>query len=76
MDEHVNGELGQLQGGKWGFCHCSPLVVAALLGLSFGQEDHSPNSHLLSATPEFWLQSERRPLLSQPQAPGLQALRD
>lgn len=49
-------------------------MVAALLGLSFGQEDHSPNSHLQSAKPEFWLQREWRPPLSQPHAHGPQAL--
>lgn len=76
MDEHANWKLGQLQGGKWVFCHCSHPVVAALLVLSFGQEDHSPNSHLQSATPEFWLPSERRPLQSQPQSHGPQAFRN
>lgn len=45
MDEGANWEMRQLQemlqGGKWVFCHCISPVVAALLGLSFRQEDQS-----------------------------------
>ena len=76
MDECASWEMGPLWGGKWVFCHCSHSVVVALLGLSFGQGDHSPNGHLQPATPEFWLQRERRPPLSQPHVPHPQAFRD
>lgn len=59
--------MGQLQGGKWIFCHP---VVAALLELSFGQGTHSPKSpHLSSSYGEVgWAW----PALSQPHARGPQ----
>lgn len=43
-------EMGRMQEGRCIFCHHSHLVMATLLGLSFRQGVHSPNSLYLSSS--------------------------